>query len=78
MGVDVRDGVPACNLTFKRSSGLPIRIPAAPLMYPAQKSADIFFFGFEKIASLPQDHGTELKTRRLSIFLPKLQNHNPS
>jgi hypothetical protein len=36
-----REGVPAWRRTLMRSRGLPIRIPAAPLIYPAQKSADI-------------------------------------
>ena len=31
----------AWRRTLIRSRGFPMRIPAAPLMYPAQKSADI-------------------------------------
>jgi hypothetical protein len=31
--------VPACSLTLIKSRGLPMRIPIAPDMYPAQKSA---------------------------------------
>jgi hypothetical protein len=52
---------------------LPIRIPAAPLTYPAQKSADIFFFEFEKIAFLPQDHGTELRQGDFQSFSPSFK-----
>lgn len=36
-----RVGVPAWSRTFMRSRGLPIRMPAAPEIYPAQKSADM-------------------------------------
>lgn len=38
---------PACMRVFTRSSGLPIRIPAAPDRYPAQKSADMSYMNFE-------------------------------
>lgn len=34
----------AWRRTLIRSRGFPIRIPAAPLMYPAQKSADMMIY----------------------------------
>lgn len=39
-------GLPACNLTLMTSKGFPRRIPAAPEMHPAQKSADMMLLLF--------------------------------
>lgn len=40
-GCDVEADADAWRRTLIRSRGFPIKIPAAPLMYPAQKSADM-------------------------------------
>lgn len=38
---ELERGVPAWRRTLMRSRGLPIKMPAAPEIYPAQNSADM-------------------------------------